>query len=116
VARDPAGRNATATLTITVARPVLPFLKLKIPTEASPTVHRIALRAGATIPATLTIGRLRFQLGQTRRITVPVKPGTTPVLLHLSLVAGNGVVTPFTALVRRSGPQPVRRTPPVVHH
>jgi hypothetical protein len=100
VARDPSGRTGSATLTVTVNPVALPFLKLTVPEHISRHSKKLKLRAGASIPAMLTIGRRRFQLGNLRTISVPITPGRTPLLLHLSVIA-DGITTPFAARITR---------------
>ncbi len=100
VARDPSGRAGSATLNVIVNPVALPFLKLTIPKLVSRRSKRLKLRAGASIPATLTIGRRRFQLGNPRTISVPIAPGRGQLLLHLSVIA-DGITTPFAARITR---------------
>ncbi len=61
----------------------------------------LTLTASSSQPATLRIGSLRVPLGvRTRRVRVPVKPGTGALRLQLRLTAGGkGIVQPV--VVRR---------------
>ena len=101
VARDPAGRTASATLTVTVSPVNLPFLKLKIPNHVSRHARKLTLRADASIAATLTIGRRSFRLGtKPTNFSLPISRGKTSLLLHLS-VSADAITTPFAALITR---------------
>lgn len=100
VARDPGGRTASATLVVVVTRVSLPFLELRIPASLSRHARKLTLRAGSSVPATLEIGRPRFQLGTARRISVSITPGLMPLLLHLE-VTTDGVTIPFAVRVAR---------------
>ena len=101
VARDPAGRTASATLTVTVNHVNLPFLKLTIPNHVSRGAGKLTLRGAASIPATLTIGRRSFRLGtKSTDFSLPISRGKAPLLLHLSVTA-DGITTPFAALIAR---------------
>jgi hypothetical protein len=101
VARDQAGRTASATLTITVNPFRLPFLKLKIPKHASRTTHKLTLRGSAALPLTLTIGRHHYRLThKAKNLTFPISRGSTPLLLRVTVTSA-GVSTPFAVRVTR---------------
>lgn len=101
VARDPSGRTGSATLTVTVNRVTLPFLKLTIPKHASSHADKLTLRGAASIPATLTIGRHHYQLGTKKRnLTLSISRGRTPLLLHLTVTA-DGIATPLATQITR---------------
>ena len=102
LARDPAGRSASATLTVTVDPVDVPFVKLDIPGSVSAGSRVLTFRGIAGIPATLRIGRHSYHIG--RNLTVfrlPVGVGYRSLLLQASLTA-NGVTTPFALLVTRT--------------
>ena len=113
VARDPKGRSATARMVVTVGPVNLPFLTLQVPAAVRPAATKLSLRAGATIPATLIIGAHRFQLGAVRAVRLPISSGKAPLLLHMTLLAGNGVTNQFTELVPKSAAK--QAPPPPVH-
>jgi len=101
VARDPAGRAASAALTVTVSKVSLPFLKLTLPKHAGRDARKLAFRGSAAIRATLTIGRHHFKLGRkARSFSLPIRPGRGATLLHLTVTA-DGIGTPFAATVTR---------------
>lgn len=105
VARDPSGRTAAARMTIVIARLPLPYLTIRLPSGLSTQAKTLTFRADATIPATLQVGKHRFQLGDTlARERIHITPGTTDVWLHMVLIAGNRMRTPFTERIGRSPP------------
>ncbi len=101
-ARDGAGRIGSATITVTVTAVQLPFLRLTIPKRVSRKALKLTLTASSAVPAELTIGRHSFALTTTsRRFSLPISRGRTPLLLHLTVTA-HGISTPFAAEVTRS--------------
>ena len=65
------------------------FLRLRAPKAIARTAHGLRLRIAATIPATLSLGRQRFQVDRTARsIRLAVAPGRKPLSLRLVLSAG----------------------------
>jgi hypothetical protein len=101
VARDPSGRTASASVTVTISAVRLPFLALTIPKHAGRKARSLSLRGSARIPTTVTIGRDRFRLTtKTKTFVLPISRGRTPLLLHVS-VAAAGLMTPYAAIVTR---------------
>jgi hypothetical protein len=101
VARDPAGRTSFATLAVPVSRVRLPFLGLLIPDHVSALATELTFPGAASIPTSLTIGNQSFQVGATvKTFSLPITPGSTPLLLHLTATA-NGITTPFAVFVAR---------------
>jgi IPT/TIG domain len=101
VARDPAGRTASATLTINVNPVRFRFVKLKIPKHASRTAHKLTLRGSAPLPLTVSIGRHHYRLThKAKNLTFPISRGSTPLLLRVTVTSA-GVSTPFAVRVTR---------------
>ncbi len=101
VARDPAGRTASATLTVTVSPVHLTFLKLRLPKRVGAGTGNLAFQASASIPCTLTIGRHKFKLTtKSKRFHLTIGPGKASLLLQLN-VAADGITTPFAAEIKR---------------
>jgi hypothetical protein len=102
VARDLDGRTAEARVVVAV-RAVRPaFLRLRTPTRVSPSATRLTFTTGATVPATLRVGGLRFDVGRRpRAVSVAIRPGRGPLQIRLTLSAG-GRSTQRTLRIRRS--------------
>jgi hypothetical protein len=101
VARDPSGRTASASVTVTITAVRLPFLALAIPKHVGRKARSLTLRGSARIPTTVTIGRDRFRLTtKTKTFVLPISRGRTPLLLHVS-VAAAGLTTAYAAVVTR---------------
>ena len=100
IARDAAGRVGVAALTVFVTPIDLPFLTLRVPPFVGPGAKTLTIDAGASIPAELTVNRINFQLGNTRPISLPIRRGPQPIVLHMKVTA-NGITTPFVVVVRR---------------
>jgi hypothetical protein len=101
VARDPQGRSASATLTVTVARAALPFLHLSLPGHVAHSARRLVFHASANVSTTLTIGRRSFRLSAVRRrFTLAIPRESNELLLAMTARAGT-MTTPFAARVAR---------------
>jgi hypothetical protein len=102
VARDAAGRTASATIVVNVTPVKLPFLNLTIPAQISSSATQLTLLASAAVPAQLAIGSLAFTLtGEPQQLTVPITPGHNPLLLQMRAIA-RGTNTPFAAQITRT--------------
>ena len=103
VARDAAGRTASATIVVNVTPVKVPFLNLTIPARVSSRASQLTLLASSAVPAKLTISGRSFDLTRTpKRLIVPIMPGQSPLLLELRATA-NGTSTPFAAEITRAG-------------
>jgi hypothetical protein len=103
VARDAAGRRASASITVTVNPVHFSFLRLTIPSTVGPLAHQLTLGALSAFPVTLVVDGQRFPLraGATQELRVPITPGTTPRILHMA-IRTNQIAIPFAARVRRA--------------
>lgn len=109
VARDSAGRTATATLTIDVAPLSLPGLTLTFPKSISAKSRKFTFSGSAGTPSTLTIGRHSYALKSTRTsFTLVVPRGALSTLVAAS-VSSEGVVTPFAVEIARVSSRPSAR-------
>lgn len=103
VARDAAGRTASATIVVNVTPVKIPFLNLTLPARVSSQASQLTVLASSAVPATLTIGSHSFKLTRApERLIVPITPGQSPLLLELRATA-NGTSTPFAAQITRTG-------------
>jgi hypothetical protein len=103
VARDAAGRTASATIVVNVMPVKVPFLNLTTPARVSSRASQLTLLASSAVPATLTVGGRSFDLTRTPKLLiVPITPGQSPLLLELRATA-NGTSTPFAAEISRTG-------------
>lgn len=103
VARDAAGRTASATIVVNVTPVKIPFLNLTLPARVSSQTSQLTFLASSAVPATLTIGTRSFKLTRApERLIVPITPGQSPLLLELTATA-NGTSTPFAAEIPRTG-------------
>ncbi|HEX6229265.1 MAG TPA: hypothetical protein VFZ41_07355 [Solirubrobacterales bacterium] len=101
VARDRSGRAGQAKVRVIVTRVKPTFLVLRAPKSVSRRARRVAIRAAASLPGTLAIGRTRYKIDRrTRRFRVRVKRGRKPLRLRLVLRAG-GRTTRATLRIRR---------------
>jgi hypothetical protein len=102
VARDRGGRAGQASVRVIVT-PVKPaFLVLQAPKSVSRKARRVAIRAAASLPGTLSVGRQRFKIDRrTRRFRVAVKPGRRPLRLRLSLQGGGRTTRAKLTIPRR---------------
>jgi len=102
VARDSAGRTASAAITVNIGQVTLPLVELAVPAHAPRHARTLTLRASATIPATVTIGRHTFHVVRKRkRYRLDIKRGRAPILLHVGFIA-KGITTPLAFEVTRS--------------
>jgi len=80
-------RRATRVVTVRGVRPA--FLVLKAPAKVGRRTRSVRLRVASTVTATLSAGRRRFRVSpRARQITIPIKRGTAPLRLTLTLRAG----------------------------
>jgi hypothetical protein len=102
LARDRSGRTGGASVLVRVT-PVKPsFLVLRTPKSISRKARRIAIRAAASLPGTLTVGRRRFAIDRrTRRYRVPVKRSRKAVTLRLVLRGGGRTTVAKLTIPRR---------------
>jgi hypothetical protein len=102
VARDRFGRKGIARTVIVVAPVSLPFLNPNLPRQISPRAQSLVAAPLSNLDATLTVDGTPTQLlaGQAQRVVVPVRPGTRPLLVSMT-VDVNGLQIPFAARVRR---------------
>jgi hypothetical protein len=102
IANAPGGTTAAATATIDVYNVSPPFLNLQIPPGVSSNRDALTITATSTLVGTLSAGGQSLQLEPklTARVTVPVVPGATPLILHFVIDAG-GVRIPFARRVIR---------------
>ncbi len=101
VARDSAGRTATASLTLTVAPLALPGLTLKFPRRVSAKARKFTFSGSASTPATLTISHHAYTLKPTQTsFTLQIPRSGRPSQLAAS-VSSEGEVTPFAVEVIR---------------
>ncbi len=104
VARDPAGRTSSATLTVRVTSFSISFLTLKVPGRVDRHARVVKIKATSLIPATLRIGKQRFTVDKPtkkeRPIALKIRSGRTPLLLHLEVTA-DGITTPFAFEIQR---------------
>lgn len=89
VARDRRGRETTASVRLRV-QPVKPFfLTLKAPAKVTRRAKSVTLRVASTVAAVLRGAGRPVAVDRTARVvTVPVRPGSKPVKLTLSLRSG----------------------------
>jgi streptogramin lyase len=100
-ARAHGGRSGTATVTITVlpATPVLAVLRA--PKRISAHAKSVTLQIATLAADTVTIGRLRRDVGRrARAIRITVKPGTKPLSLTLVLRSGRDTTKVPVAISR----------------
>jgi hypothetical protein len=101
LARDAAGRTATASLTLTVAPLTLPGLTLKFPRTVSAKSRKLTFSGSASTPTTLTIAHHTYTLAPTQTsFTLAIPRGARPSLLAAS-VSSEGEVTPFAVEIVR---------------
>jgi hypothetical protein len=101
VARDAAGRTASATVMIRVTAVKLSFLHLHVPAQIARHARQLVMKASSTIPVTLTVAGHRFRLApKAKALRLTVAPGQRPLLLELS-VPEQGVSVPFAVRVLR---------------
>ncbi|MGA9875813.1 MAG: hypothetical protein WBQ21_08390 [Solirubrobacteraceae bacterium] len=101
VARDSAGRTATASLTLTVAPLALPGLTLKFPRKVSAKSRTLTFSGSASTPTTLTISHHAYTLNPTQAsFTLKIPRSGRPLTLAAS-VSSEGEVTPFAVEVIR---------------
>ena len=101
VARDSAGRTATASLTLTVAPLTLPGLMLKFPRKVSAKARKLTFSGSASTPTTLTISHHAYTLKPTQTsFTLTIPRGGRPLLLAAS-VSSEGELTSFAVEVVR---------------
>lgn len=89
VARDRRGRETTATVRLRV-QPVKPFfLTLKVPARTTKRAKSVRIRVASTVAAVLRgAGKPVAVDRRARVVTVPIRPGSKPVKLALSLRSG----------------------------
>ena len=102
VARDSTGKTAVTTTTVDVRKVPLPFLNLHIPTSISAASRSLAITATSGLAGMLGVDGRRLQLapGLAGRLTLPVRPGATPLVLRMAITA-DGIRVPFAVRVRR---------------
>jgi hypothetical protein len=101
VARDSAGRTATASLTLTVAPLTLPGLTLKFPRKVSAKSRKLVFSGSASTPTTLTVAHHVYVLKPTQTsFTLQIPRGHRTSLLAAS-VSSEGEVTSFAVQVIR---------------
>ncbi len=101
VARDSAGRTATASVTFTVAALSLPGVTLKFPKAVSAKSRKLTFTGSASTPTTLTIGHHSYTLKSTQTsFTLPISRSAHPSLLAAS-IASEGVTTAFAVEISR---------------
>jgi hypothetical protein len=89
VARDRSGRTGQAKVRVRVGKVRPAFLVLKAPKSVSRRSRRVAIRAAASLPGRLSIGRRSFAIDRrTRRFRIKVRRGRRPLRLKLVLRAG----------------------------
>jgi hypothetical protein len=89
VARDRHGRTGSASVSVRVLRARPRFLVVRGPTRLRRTARTLSLRIASSVPATLTAGGRRFAVSpRTSRLTIPIRPGSKPLNLPLTLRAG----------------------------
>jgi hypothetical protein len=102
VARDKSGRKGQASVQVRVGKTTPAFLVLKVPKALKRRARRVTIRAAASLPGTLSIGRSRFKIDRrTRRFRVGVRRGKRPVKLRLVLRAGGRKIRTKLRIPRR---------------
>ncbi len=102
VAKDRSGRTGQAKVRVRVGKAKPAFLVLKAPKSVSRRGRRIAIRAAASLPGTLSIGRRSFAIDRrTRRFRIRVRRGRRPLRLKLVLRGGGGKTVTKLRIGRR---------------
>jgi hypothetical protein len=102
VATDRTGRRGTAAVTVAVAAVAPQLLELSGPKRVSRRARKIVLRLAVTTRSKLTANGHTFTVGRhVSSVTLPIRPGRTPVNLRLVLRAGGKRTTVPLTIPRR---------------
>ena len=101
VAIDAHGRSARTSLPLKVLAVRPRFLVVRAPKLVAPSARRVRIVIGTDVPAVLTIAGGRHAVGRTLRgLTIPIRPGRSPLRLAYALRSRGGV-TRGTCIARR---------------
>jgi PKD domain len=88
--RDSIGRTATASIALTVRPARAEFTLLRVPTAIAPGAKYATMRIAASAPGIVSVQGQSFAVSpRPRRITVPCRAGSGPLLLRLRLRIGH---------------------------
>jgi hypothetical protein len=98
--RGAGGGTARATVAIKVLG-VKPDLLVTAPKSVSRKARTVKLKVGSTVPGVLSAGGRTFPVGRApRAVTIPVKPGSKPLVLRLRVRAGAATAS-YTVTITR---------------